>query len=66
MEILIVLIVMVVIMLVAARFDNADGSSAKTADGDAKKYSSLDDEDDTTSPSLTARFMVGNINHDED
>lgn len=63
MEILAILVAVVGVMLIAARFDNADGSSAKTADGDAK-YSSLGD--DTTSPSLTARFMVGNINHDED
>ena len=63
MEILVILVVVVVVMLIAARFDNATGASARTADGDAKNYSGLDD-DWSTNPMNS--FMVGNIWHEDD
>lgn len=63
MEILVVLVVMLVVMLIAARFDDGTGVSSKTDHGNEGNYSRMED-DWSTDP--TQSFLLGNIWHEDD
>ena len=63
MEILTILAAVVVVMLIAARFEKTAVPSDRTAPGVAENYSGLND-DGSSDP--TNAFMVGNIWHDDD
>lgn len=63
MEILAVLVVMVLVMVIAARFERSAGLSSKAHNGNEKNHSGIDD-DWSTDP--TRSSFVGSIWHDDD